>query len=353
MEKHAVQNTSCLIGSPRDDPHAIVVSKGLATLGVETTFVDTVTFDDHSPRTVRDNVNLPDAVCVAGVVPQFASISSAWFRRSRFAMTAIDGVLRLNSDELFKNRLHGVLGQSLWEILDDVLDDSVTWVNPVVEGRLAENKILQLRAARSVGLSTPETVLTNDAEEVRSLLSRHHEIICKSLMPYTWREHGSIFNNLSSKLTSIEGIEKAVSRQMALYQPYIAKQYELRVTVVDGHFFVTKIYSQVSANGRVDWRGGIGSEVLLEAGFLDRAIADKVLELLTSLKLVFATCDFIVTPDNEYVFLELNQAGNFLWQEKTCPELRLTEAMCALLARGSLATWKPHEYAIALQDLEE
>lgn len=353
MENHAVQNTSCLIGSSSDDPHAIIISKGLTKLGIGTTFVDTVTFDDFSKRTVKDNSSLPDASCIAGVVPQFASISSAWFRRSRFAMTAPDGVLRLNSDELFKNRLHGVFGQSLWEVLDDALNDSVTWVNPVIEGRLAENKILQLRAARSVGLCTPETVLTNDADEVRSLLSRHSEIICKSLMPFTWQEHGSIFNNLSSKIMSIDGIEQAVSRQMAIYQPYIAKRHELRVTVMDGHFFVTRIDSQTSASGKIDWRGGIGNEVRLEKGCLDSAIKDKLLQLMATLKLVFATCDFIVTPDNEHVFLELNQAGNFLWQEKTCPELRLTEAMCALLAHGTLAGWRPHEYAISLQDLEK
>ncbi|MBA3537169.1 MAG: hypothetical protein H0T84_11265 [Tatlockia sp.] len=36
---------------------------------------------------------------------------------------------------------------------------------------------------------------------------------------------------------------------------------------------------------------------------------------------VFGCFDFIVTPDDEIIFLELNEQGQFLWVEEILPEL--------------------------------
>lgn len=48
-----------------------------------------------------------------------------------------------------------------------VEDCSDCWVNPLWASRRAENKIVQLRTAGTVGLQVPATVVTNRAEQAR------------------------------------------------------------------------------------------------------------------------------------------------------------------------------------------
>ena len=54
---------------------------------------------------------------------------------------------------------------------------------------------------------------------------------------------------------------------------------------------------------------------------------------MASLGLKFGCFDFIVTPDGEYVFLEVNEAGQFLWIEGHCPELKMLSEFCHFILR--------------------
>ena len=50
--------------------------------------------------------------------------------------------------------------------------------------------------------------------------------------------------------------------------------------------------------------------------------------------LVAGAFDFIVTPDDEWVYLEVNEAGQFIFVEQWCPELTLFDAFCAFVESG-------------------
>ena len=52
-------------------------------------------------------------------------------------------------------------------------------------------------------------------------------------------------------------------------------------------------------------------------------VRERCLDLMHELGLVFGCIDLIVTPENEYVFLEVNEMGQFLWVEHCCPESKL------------------------------
>jgi hypothetical protein len=54
--------------------------------------------------------------------------------------------------------------------------------------------------------------------------------------------------------------------------------------------------------------------------------------LMRKLGILFGCFDFIVTPDGEYVFLEVNQQGQFLWKEHLCPSLKMLETFCQFIA---------------------
>ena len=56
--------------------------------------------------------------------------------------------------------------------------------------------------------------------------------------------------------------------------------------------------------------------------------------LVRSYGLNFGAVDLILTPDDRYVFLEINPNGQFLFVQERVPELRMGEAMAACLIRG-------------------
>ena len=58
--------------------------------------------------------------------------------------------------------------------------------------------------------------------------------------------------------------------------------------------------------------------------------------LMRMLGLAFGCIDLIVTPQGEYVFLEVNEMGQFLWVEQREPACPLLRAFATMLIEGRL-----------------
>jgi glutathione synthase/RimK-type ligase-like ATP-grasp enzyme len=103
-----------------------------------------------------------------------------------------------------------------------------------------------------------------------------------------------------------------------IYQEYIPKSFELRVTCVGRRIFAAKILSQDNARTVVDWRRD-QFNLNYEATTLPEKVERKVIRVLKELGLHFGAFDFIVTPEGRCVFLEVNSSGNWLWLEDRLP----------------------------------
>jgi glutathione synthase/RimK-type ligase-like ATP-grasp enzyme len=57
------------------------------------------------------------------------------------------------------------------------------------------------------------------------------------------------------------------------------------------------------------------------------------MSLVRRLGLEFGAIDLLLTPQGDYVFLEINPNGQWLWLEQMTG-VPLTKAMCDLLTRG-------------------
>jgi glutathione synthase/RimK-type ligase-like ATP-grasp enzyme len=55
--------------------------------------------------------------------------------------------------------------------------------------------------------------------------------------------------------------------------------------------------------------------------------------LVKRLGLCYGTIDLVLTPDDRYVFLEINPNGQFLWIEQLTG-LPISDAICDLLMSG-------------------
>ena len=72
---------------------------------------------------------------------------------------------------------------------------------------------------------------------------------------------------------------------------------------------------QSETTGKIDWRQGYEHDLKHEIVEIQEHVADFCRQFLKRMKLNFGCFDFIVTPDDKYVFLECNPNGQWLWIE--------------------------------------
>ena len=106
-----------------------------------------------------------------------------------------------------------------------------------------------------------------------------------------------------------------IQRNPCLFQEYIDKEYELRITALKDKVVGIAIHSQNSEKSKIDFRRYDFKNVRYEKVEFPDNVNDFCLNLLEHYKLSFGEIDMIFTPQGEYVFLELNPNGQWLWLE--------------------------------------
>lgn len=199
--------------------------------------------------------------------------------------------------------------------------------------RHAENKQLQLEAAREIGLETPRTLITNDADAVRSFArSCEDGMVTKMLSSFAVYEDGAekvVFTNpvRPQDLEDLDGLKLCPMT----FQERVPKSLELRATVVGDRVFAASIDSQASAPARHDWRKD--GAALLESWKhyeLPRDVEKRLLRLMDYFLLNYGAIDLILTPDGRHIFLEINPVGEFFWLE-SYPGLPISAAIADVL----------------------
>ncbi|MBN1959418.1 MAG: hypothetical protein JW841_00605 [Deltaproteobacteria bacterium] len=94
------------------------------------------------------------------------------------------------------------------------------------------------------------------------------------------------------------------------------KSCDVRVTFVDGELFVAEIDSQQDQDAVIDWRHTPDPKLPHRQADLPKQLQTSIQTLMTALELRFGAIDFIRTPDDDYVFLEVNPNGQWLWLDE-------------------------------------
>lgn len=226
--------------------------------------------------------------------------------------------------------------ESLWHFLGS----NAFWVNPRYASERANSKALQLREASRAGFSVPRTLMSNDPERVRNLFQAcDGRLVYKLQRPASWRlPDGGLAGAYTAPLEAHHLRDDNIRNCPAIFQERIEKAYELRVTCMGATCVAIKLDSQASRRGRVDWRtAGVDGDLKQEPYTLPQDIERACRELLARLGLVFACIDLCVTPEGEYVFLEANEAGQFLWVEQRVPDLPILDIFCDFLVSADPA----------------
>lgn len=237
------------------------------------------------------------------------------------------------------------------------LPHGTAYVNPPAHAVLADRKPYQLRIAREVGFSIPPTLFSNDPAEIRmAIRSWGGRAIYKPL--------GSVHNFwldsdrqrlLALFTTAIDESslpdDRTLSLTPGIYQPLLSKAFELRVTVFGATVFATKILSQEQERSRIDWRHG-QRNLRYQAVTAPRKLRQLCVTMLRRLGLLVGCFDFVVTPQEEMVFLEVNEGGQFLWLESACGAPLLDAFSDFLIDPRAGFRWQPPAEPLRIQHVQ-
>lgn len=283
------------------------VAEGLARRGVEPIRVDTDTFPTElclswelsSDPTRRDRVRHAADGPLVGV--DLTHVVALWWRRFWRPRLPDD----LDPDHAVAAANESITAaRGFFRSLPGVIH-----VNPPDRDLAAEDKLWQLSTARAVGLRCPETLVTNDPDAVRAMYTRRDgRIITKMLTPYSRSMAGDEAFVYTSRvkpddLEALDGLRLCPM----VFQEEIPRLREHRLIWVGGRVLSGAITPGEQSG--VDWRPQL--DLRWRRSVVPDDVAERVGALMGRLGLVYGALDLIETPDGEWVFLEVNPAGEW------------------------------------------
>lgn len=216
-----------------------------------------------------------------------------------------------------------------------LIDPGAFWVNPSQVLHSAGDKPVQLSLARRLGLTIPKTLISNDPKAVRDFY-RHcnGRIIYKPLESMVWQNGDSKRVTYTTALSAEDlADDAAIQHCPAIFQANITKAYEIRATFMGRTCIAVKLDTQGVDDVEQDWRHGSARGISLkpEPVQLPPAIYERCIQFMRQMNIVYGAFDFIVTPDDEYIFLEVNHGGQFIWVEMENPECPMLQPFAQFL----------------------
>jgi hypothetical protein len=198
----------------------------------------------------------------------------------------------------------------------------------------AHLKALQLKVAGTLGFELPPTLITNRPEDFLDFYREHGGNIVSKLAETAFGKtfSATCWRYTEPVSTRDVGYSRAIRYCPTIFQAYVPKRLELRITVVGREAFAAEIHSQQVNHTRHDWRRYDFHETLYRVHELPPDIRRCCVRLVEELGLSYGTIDMVLTPDERYVFLEINPNGQYLWIEDETG-LPISDSICDLLSR--------------------
>jgi len=265
---------------------------------------------DESRFTYRD-------LCVYGPELDLSECRVIWWRRPQ--QFRLHDELQEPGDRNFAYSEIYSTFSGLWLSLD------AHWINHPTRDEEAARKIYQLSVAQDLGFRIPETCVTSSPDDAREFVARQGErgTIYKAFTgtKEAWRETRLL---KSDEIQLIDNVRFAP----VIFQEYIEADLDLRVTVVGGKIFPAAIHSQ-ETEYKVDFRMTMDS-AKVESFTLPDHVSENILAFMKRMGLVYGAIDLRRTTTGEYVFLEINPSGQWLFIEERTG-LPITDAVVSYM----------------------
>ncbi len=237
------------------------------------------------------------------------NIKSVWYRRpNHFALNISDTVQKKFAEEETRYALEGI-----WLSIPNAF-----WLSRPDSIERARKKLFQLSLACRVGFTIPRTLVTNDPEKAMSFFESCHGKMIFKTIKQGFLGYGDKGFNIPTTLIERKHLDqiKLVKCPPCLFQEYVDKFYELRVTIVGNKVFPVRIDSQLHQETLVDWRNPAFMDKLnYRVVALPENILTLCMEMMRELGLEFGAFDLAVDKKGQFVFFEVNPNGQWYWLE--------------------------------------
>ncbi|MFD2568836.1 hypothetical protein [Pseudotenacibaculum haliotis] len=200
------------------------------------------------------------------------------------------------------------------------LKDNITYIGSFYKED-QNYKLLNLYYAQKAGLKIPKTIVTGLKKELVRFFNSEKRVITKTIRSPVNINIEDIHHNSSKtfliKQEHLDRLDNMFSPILA--QKYVEKIYEIRVFIFDSLYFSMAIFSQENQKTKIDYRE---YDAYLPNRCIPVNLPDEIKtqidEFLKLSGINSGSIDIIVTPENEYVFLEINPQGQLDWVSKNC-----------------------------------
>ena len=199
---------------------------------------------------------------------------------------------------------YGGLRYNLMTVLENL-----PWINPYEnERKIDGNKMFQLKVARKNNLTVPRTVFSNDEKAVISFFHQYCNGKAIAKLHHAAAKTMSGESQIATMVIEEDTLEylSDIAYCPMIFQPYIEKEYELRIMYVAGEFFTGKINNSENA----DWRVA-HEDYFWSAYELPEEIKLNLTSMMNEMGLYTGAIDMIKGRDGKYYFLEVNPQGEW------------------------------------------
>ena len=185
--------------------------------------------------------------------------------------------------------------------------DKSKWMNHPASNEAASHKIEQLIRVKSFGFRVPDTLVTQDACQLKQFYEKHRgKIVVKPMATgYVERPEGAkdsqIYTNFIN-LSHLDNLDDLINCP-TLFQEYVEKRYDVRITVVDERIHPVRLTArQPDGSQRCDIRRNNMKDVTYEIVALPRDIEYAIKKLMKYYGLRFAAIDMAVDLFSNWFF---------------------------------------------------
>lgn len=268
------------------------------------------------------------SLSIAGEEVDLERVFGIWYRRPELPKVARE--LSEQARHFAEEEAYYYL-RCLWKILANRV-----WVSHPWAISWAGTKLYQLKVAKELGFSIPHSLATNNPEKAEQFIRGYkRRVVVKPFKENVLEYEGQTPTIYTSRVEDADLQHlTSVRHTITFFQEEVEKQRDIRVTVIGNDVFSASIDSQSDPSLEVDWRRTTSKPKNWEEHRLPESLAKKCLFLIEHFGLNFGAIDLVLTPEGDYVFLELNPNGQWAWIEIELG-YPMTESLIRLLTKGT------------------
>jgi glutathione synthase/RimK-type ligase-like ATP-grasp enzyme len=306
-----------LILTSKSDGHIEAVSKHLSAYGAQWVRINIEDFAtnieiDVSPATGAGRLLVKDS----GKEFRLEDVDAVWYRKPE-PIT----LLHFDMDQAALEYVEAEFTEIILGLY--ALLNGAYWINNPFATRIAHRKLLQLKTAVEVGFRIPQTLVTNRPEMALSFAAQNDgDIAIKSLGAISVIKDqvgGALQYGIFTRRVNYAELAEhgdKIGFMPTLYQQFIPKESELRITCVGGQVFACKIQTRAGDITSDDYR--FDTPNLHHTAIECPELTSRLHAYMKAFGLNFGCFDFIAPKSGEAIFLECNCNGQWLWiQDRT------------------------------------